>query len=99
MPELNEKVVKELPAPAVGNKVYFFTGATLQGITAPAGFGVCVTANDSRSFILPESLLRPSKRRGFHHRLRYAGADCLHSWPSAVGAHPPRPELARDTVG
>ena len=52
MPELNEKIVKELPAPATGNKVYFFTGATLQGITAPAGFGVCVTANGSRSFIL-----------------------------------------------
>ena len=50
--ELNEKAIKALPVPPTGNKVHFFTGATLQGITAPAGFGVCVTSNGSRSFIL-----------------------------------------------
>jgi integrase len=52
MPELNEKVVKELPKPATGNKIHFFTGAMLQGVPAPAGFGVCVTANGSKAFIL-----------------------------------------------
>jgi Arm DNA-binding domain len=52
MPELSEKVIKELPAPASGNKVHWFTGAVLQGVPAPAGFGVCVTANGAKSFIL-----------------------------------------------
>jgi hypothetical protein len=50
--ELNERVVKALPLPAEGNRVHFFTGATLQGIAAPAGFGVCVTAKGAKSFIL-----------------------------------------------
>jgi hypothetical protein len=49
---LNEQTIKALPKPATGNKVYPFSGATLQGVAAPAGFGVCVTANGSRSFVL-----------------------------------------------
>jgi hypothetical protein len=32
---VDEKAIKALPIPAIGNKVHFFTGATLQGITAP----------------------------------------------------------------
>jgi hypothetical protein len=31
MTELNEKVIKALPAPPTGNKVHWFTGAVLQG--------------------------------------------------------------------
>jgi integrase len=50
--ELNERVIKALPVPQTGNKVHFFTGTTLQGIAAPAGFGVCVTKNGSKAFIL-----------------------------------------------
>jgi Arm DNA-binding domain len=52
MPELSERVIKELPAQASGNKVHWFTGAVLQGTPAPAGFGICVTANGAKSFIL-----------------------------------------------
>lgn len=52
MTRLNEDVVKKLPLPASGNKVHYFAGAVLQGKEVPAGFGVHVTANGSRSFIL-----------------------------------------------
>jgi integrase len=54
--KLNEEVVKSLPAPAKGNKVFWFTGAVLGGYTAPRGFGVRVTAKGARSFILNYSL-------------------------------------------
>jgi Arm DNA-binding domain len=60
--QLNEKVVAALPVPPAGNKVYTFTGAVLQGIMAPPGFGVCVTKNGVRSFVLNY------KRRGAHRR-------------------------------
>ena len=36
--QISEKVVAGLPVPAKGNKVHFFSGATLQGKKAPAGF-------------------------------------------------------------
>src|SRR5262245_48680114 len=52
MVKLNEDVVKALPVPATGNKVHFFADAVLQGTKAPRGFGVCVTANGSRSFVI-----------------------------------------------
>jgi len=42
---INEKVVASLQAPASGNKVHYFSGATLGGRKAPAGFGVRVTAS------------------------------------------------------
>lgn len=48
---INEKIVGKLPVPERGNKVHFFSGATLQGKKAPAGFGVRVTASDNRSFV------------------------------------------------
>src|SRR2546423_3286919 len=49
---INETVVASLPAPASGNKVHSFSGATLGGRKAPAGFGVRVTASGARSFVL-----------------------------------------------
>jgi integrase len=52
MAQLNEKIVGALKAPSTGNKIYPFSGATLQGVTAPGGFGICVTAAGARSFIL-----------------------------------------------
>jgi integrase len=53
MPEaISEKIVEKLPIPAAGNKVHFFSGATLQGKKAPAGFGVRVTAGGTKSFVL-----------------------------------------------
>jgi Arm DNA-binding domain len=52
MPQLNEKVIAALPAPAKGNKVHYFTDAVLGGVTAPSGFGVCVTEAGVKSFVL-----------------------------------------------
>jgi integrase len=53
MPEtISEKIVEKLPIPPVGNRVHFFSGSTLQGKKAPAGFGVRVTAGGTKSFVL-----------------------------------------------
>lgn len=52
MQQISEKVVAGLSVPAKGNKVHFFSGATLQGKKAPAGFGVRVTAGGTKSFVL-----------------------------------------------
>ena len=52
MQQINEKIVGALEMPAKGNKVHFFSGATLQGKKAPAGFGVRVTASGTKSFVL-----------------------------------------------
>ncbi len=49
--QISEKVVAGLPVPAKGNKVHFFSGATLQGKKAPAGFGVRCTAAGTKSFV------------------------------------------------
>lgn len=62
MAQLNEKIVSTLPVPPAGNKVYTFTGEVLQGVVAPPGFGVCVTKNCVRSFVLNY------KRQGAHRR-------------------------------
>jgi integrase len=52
MPAISEKIVASLPIPEAGNKVHFFSGATLQGKKAPAGFGVRCTAAGTKSFVL-----------------------------------------------
>jgi integrase len=52
MPAISEKIVEGLPIPPAGNKVHFFSGATLQGKKAPAGFGVRCTAAGTKSFVL-----------------------------------------------
>src|SRR5580692_8303519 len=49
---LNERIVAELPAPATGNRVYFFAGARVQGSPVPRGFGVRVTAAGAKAFVL-----------------------------------------------
>jgi hypothetical protein len=51
-PALNEATVKALSIPEKGNRVYYFAGDVLQGIRAPQGFGVRVTAAGIRSFVL-----------------------------------------------
>jgi integrase len=51
MPAISEKIVASLPTPKAGNKVHFFSGATLQGKEAPGGFGVRCTAGGSKSFV------------------------------------------------
>ncbi len=52
MQAISEKIVEGLPVPEAGNKVHFFSGATLQGKKAPAGFGVRVTAGGTKAFVL-----------------------------------------------
>jgi integrase len=51
-PKLSEEVVKALPKPREGSRIHYFSGSVLQGLTAPAGFGVRVTANGAKSFVL-----------------------------------------------
>jgi integrase len=51
MPAISEQIVKALPAPAKGNKLYSFSGASVQGKKAPAGFAVRVTAAGTKSFV------------------------------------------------
>jgi integrase len=52
MQQISEKIVGKLPTPAKGNKLHYFSGATLQGKKAPSGFAVRVTAAGTRSFVL-----------------------------------------------
>jgi hypothetical protein len=52
MSAISEKIVASLPAPAVGNKLHYFSGASLQGKRAPSGFAVRVTAAGTKSFVL-----------------------------------------------
>src|ERR1700676_3276898 len=49
---LNEAAIKALPIPDKGNRVHYFAGAVLQGVTAPRGFGVRVTAGGAKGFVL-----------------------------------------------
>jgi integrase len=49
---LNENTVKALPAPDRGNRITYFAGAMLQGMQAPRGFGVRVTAGGAKSFVM-----------------------------------------------
>jgi integrase len=48
--------IRELPAPPAGNTVYWCAGALVQGREVPKGFGVRITANGARSFVLNYSL-------------------------------------------
>jgi integrase len=52
MQTISEKIVGNLPTPKTGNKLHYFSGATLQGKKAPAGFAVRITAAGTRSFVL-----------------------------------------------
>jgi integrase len=48
--------IRELPAPPSGNTVYWAHGILVQGREVPKGFGVRITANGARSFVLNYSL-------------------------------------------
>ncbi len=59
MPTISEKIVEALPLPGLdqhgkqrSNQLHYFSGATLQGKKAPAGFAVRVTAAGTKSFVL-----------------------------------------------
>src|SRR5215469_17168474 len=49
---ISEKIVAGLKAPVSGNKLHYYSGATLQGKKAPSGFAVRVTASGTKSFVL-----------------------------------------------
>jgi hypothetical protein len=66
---LSEDTIKRLQAPARGNSITYFAGATVQGAKAPRGFGVRVTASGARAFILNYRL------RGREHRFT------IGAWP------------------
>jgi integrase len=51
MENISEKIVENLPTPAKGNRLHYFSGATLQGKKAPSGFAVRVTAAGTKSFV------------------------------------------------
>jgi integrase len=48
---ISEKIVANLLAPDTGNKLHYFSGATLQGKKAPAGFAVRVTSAGTKAFV------------------------------------------------
>lgn len=48
---ISEKIVANLPSPPKGNKLHYFSGATLQGKKAPAGFAVRVTSAGTKAFV------------------------------------------------
>jgi integrase len=49
--QISERIVGNLPTPPAGNKLHYFSGATLQGKKAPSGFAVRVTAAGTKSFV------------------------------------------------
>jgi len=49
---LNIGLIEALAVPAKGSKFYGYNGAEAQGMKAPGGFGVVVTASGVRSFVL-----------------------------------------------
>jgi len=51
MTTISERAVADLPSPAAGNRLHYFSGAKLQGKTAPTGFAVRVTASGAKSFV------------------------------------------------
>jgi len=59
---LNEAVVKALPIPDRGNKLHFFAGAVVQGARVPRGFGVRVTSNGAKAFVLDYRIRRRQYR-------------------------------------
>src|ERR1700736_5053712 len=49
--QISEKIVGNLPIPPKGNKLHYFSGASLQGKKAPSGFAVRVTSAGTRAFV------------------------------------------------
>jgi integrase len=51
MQAISEKIVGNLPIPPKGNKLHYFSGASLQGKKAPSGFAVRITSAGTRAFV------------------------------------------------
>jgi integrase len=49
--QISEKIVGNLPTPDAGNRLHYFSGATLQGKKAPSGFAVRVTSAGTKAFV------------------------------------------------
>jgi hypothetical protein len=60
--KLNEETIKRLPIPEKGNRITYFPAAVLQGAPVPRGFGVRVTANGAKSFIINYRVKREEYR-------------------------------------
>jgi integrase len=48
---ISEQIIAALPSPVTGNRLHYFSGATLQGKKAPPGFAVRVTASGRKTFV------------------------------------------------
>jgi integrase len=48
---ISEQIIAALPCPVTGNRLHYFSGATLQGKKAPSGFAVRVTASGRKTFV------------------------------------------------
>jgi integrase len=48
---ISEQIIADLPYPVTGNRLHYFSGASLQGKKAPAGFAVRVTASGRKTFV------------------------------------------------
>jgi integrase len=48
---ISEQIIAALPSPTKGNRLHYFSGASLQGKKAPAGFAVRVTASGRKTFV------------------------------------------------
>ena len=62
MTTLTAQTIAALPAPAAGNKLYFFRGAIVQGRTVPRGLAVRVTAAGARAWVLNYALAGKARR-------------------------------------
>jgi hypothetical protein len=67
--KLSEETIKRLPVPDKGNRITYFAGDIIQGAKVPRGFGVRVTAEGARAFVLNYRL------RGREHRFT------IGAWP------------------
>ena len=74
--QLSENTVKHLAVPAKGNRIHYFAGHTVQGQTAPRGFGVRVTAGGSKVFVL-NYRVAGRERRFTIGEWKDAGGGCL----------------------
>ena len=87
--KLNKETIASLPQPEKGNTVTYFKDAVTQGKPVPSGFGVRVTANGAKAFVLNY------RAGGIARRLTIGSTD---SWsiPEAVKrAHELRRQIDR----
>ena len=48
---ISEQIIATLPSPTKGNRLHYFSGASLQGKRAPSGFAVRITASGRKTFV------------------------------------------------